>query len=218
VSGLFVTVEGIDGTGKSTQVRRLAAALRAEGREVVETLEPGGTALGRALRELLLHTDGPVDARAEALLYAADRAQHVARVIDPALAAGAVVLCDRYLDSSIAYQGAGRSLSADEIRGLSLWATGGRLPDLTVLLDLPVAEAGVRRARKGEAPDRLEREDGAFHERVRRAFLDLADAEPERFLVVDARQSADRIAARALDRVHALHPASDAAHGVSGGR
>jgi dTMP kinase len=185
VTGLFVTLEGGDAVGKTTQAERLDEWLTARGRTVVRTREPGGTELGLAIRDLVLHRDGHVAPRAEALLYAADRAHHVATVVEPALARGDVVLQDRYLDSSVAYQGAGRVLDADEVRGLSLWAVGGLLPRLTVLLDLDPRVGRTRRAGR-EQYDRLEAEDDAFHQRVRDAYLRIAEAEPGRFLVVDA--------------------------------
>ncbi|HEY0375071.1 MAG TPA: dTMP kinase [Amnibacterium sp.] len=185
MTGLFVTLEGGDAVGKTTQAERLDEWLTARGRTVVRTREPGGTELGLAIRDLVLHRDGHVAPRAEALLYAADRAHHVATVVEPALARGDVVLQDRYLDSSVAYQGAGRVLDADEVRGLSLWAVGGLLPRLTVLLDLDPRVGRTRRAGR-EQYDRLEAEDDAFHQRVRDAYLRIAEAEPGRFLVVDA--------------------------------
>lgn len=181
-SGLFVAFEGGDGAGKSTQAALLEQWLTGAGREVVCTREPGGTAVGRAIREIVLHGDH-VAPRAEALLFAADRAHHVATVVRPALRRGAVVLTDRYLDSSIAYQGSARALAREEIRDLSLWAADGLLPDLTVLLDVGV---GVGRARRGQVHDRLEREGDHFHERVRSGFLGLAAADPGRYLVLDA--------------------------------
>lgn len=202
--GVFISIEGVDGAGKSTQVRRLADELTRQGHDVVCTHEPGATPLGSHLRDLLLHADAPVDPRAEALLYAADRAQHVAEVIRPALERGSVVITDRYLDSSIAYQGAGRTLSAATIRDLSLWATDGLLPDATLLLDLPVAQALVRRNGTGEAPDRLEREQIDFHQRVRDGFLRLAQQDPERITVIDADQDGDVIAANVLRAVSEL--------------
>lgn len=194
MTGLFVTLEGGDGAGKSTQAELLEQWLHERGRSTLRTREPGGTPLGASIRELVLHGRGHIDARAEALLYAADRAQHIATVVRPALHAGTVVLQDRYVDSSIAYQGAGRELGGDEIRELSRWATRDLVPDLTVLLDLDVAE-GRRRldAARGRF-DRLEAEAAAFHERVRRTYLELAASEPDRFLVVDATLERDAIA------------------------
>ncbi|WP_051224769.1 dTMP kinase [Pseudoclavibacter soli] len=215
--GVFISVEGIDGAGKSSRIHQLALGLREQGHEVVETLEPGATALGRELRELLLHTEGPIASRTEALLYAADRAQHVAEVVEPALARGAVVISDRYLDSSVAYQGGGRELSAREIRELSLWATGGLLPDLSILLDLPVPTALARVAGGAGAPDRLEREHIDFHQRVRDAFLRFAAAEPERFRVVSADQVPERVDAQVRQAVDEWF-AAEAAVGVRGDR
>jgi dTMP kinase len=200
---LFISFEGIDGVGKSTQADLLEAHLVGLSREVVRTLEPGGSELGRDIRKLLLHS-GHVDARAEALLYAADRSHHVATVIRPALAEGKVVITDRYLDSSVAYQGAGRILGATEVRDLSMWAIQGLLPALTVLLDLDAASAVARRAKTGDAPDRLEREKVEFFEAVRACYLELAAAEPDRFLVVDARLSVDEIQAQIRARVDEL--------------
>nr|WP_246247555.1 dTMP kinase [Cellulomonas septica] len=199
-AGLFVSFEGGDGAGKSTQARLLAERLRAQGREVVLTREPGGTALGQTLRDAVLHGEH-VDARTEALLYATDRAHHVASLVRPALERGAVVVTDRYLDSSVAYQGTGRDLGADEVENLSLWATRGLLPALTVLLDL---DPDVGRARLTSAPDRLESEGDDFHRRTRLAFLDRATADPDRWLVLDATRPADALAAVIGDRVEAL--------------
>ncbi len=200
---MFISFEGIDGVGKSTQADLLEAHLVGLSREVVRTLEPGGSELGRDIRKLLLHS-GHVDARAEALLYAADRAHHVATVIRPALAEGKVVITDRYLDSSVAYQGAGRILGANEVRDLSMWAIQGLLPALTVLLDLDAASAVARRANTGDAPDRLEREKVEFFEAVRACYLESAAAEPERFLVVDARLTVDEIQSKIRARVDEL--------------
>lgn len=174
------------------------------GREVVRTLEPGGTELGVEIRHLLLHRKGEVAARAEALLYAADRSHHVATKIRPALEAGKVVITDRFLDSSVAYQGAGRELSITEIRDLSLWAVNGLLPQLTVLLDLDATSARARREQTGNEPDRLEREKVEFFEAVRACYLELAAAEPKRFLVVDATKTPDEIQAVIRERVLGL--------------
>ena len=192
MSGLFVAFEGGEGAGKSTQIALAAQWLRVRGHEVVETREPGGTALGRELRGLLLDPGSQVTPRAETLLYGADRAQHVETVIRPALAAGQVVLTDRYLDSTLAYQGAGRGLGA-EARVVTSWATAGLLPDLTVLLDLDPA-IGLARAENRAAPDRLESAALSFHQAVRQGFLDLAAAEPARYLVLDATQPAEALA------------------------
>jgi len=168
--GFFVALEGGDGAGKSTQARLLAERLRAQGHEVLLTREPGATELGLRIRELLLH-GGDVAPRAEALLYAADRAHHVATVVRPALARGVVVVTDRYVDSSVAYQGAGRHLDGDEVASLSMWGTEDLLPDVTVLLDLDPARA---RGRLGSDLDRLEREPAEFHAAVRERFREIA--------------------------------------------
>lgn len=184
-----MTFEGGDAVGKSTQAAALQAWLLQQGRDVLRTREPGGTVLGEAIRELVMHREWAIAPRAEALLYAADRAHHVATVVRPALERGALVIQDRYLDSSVAYQGSGRVLDPGEIRRLSLWAAEGLVPDLTVLLDLPTDVARARRS--GRDYDRLEAEGDAFHERVRTAFLGLAEAEPDRFLVLDAAQPVD---------------------------
>jgi dTMP kinase len=196
---MFITFEGIDGVGKSTQLDLLEKHLQTNGHTVVRTLEPGGTDLGQEIRHLLLHRKGEVAPRSEALLYAADRAHHVATLIRPALAAGKVVLSDRYFDSSVAYQGAARELDVAEVRGISLWAVGNLVPDLTVLLDLPANEAMARRSSKGTEPDRLEREQVEFFERARDEYLKMS-AE-ERFLVIDASQSAEQIHQVVLDRL-----------------
>lgn len=200
--GLFVAFEGGDGAGKSTQSRLLGQWLTDLGYAVRHTREPGGTALGRQVRELLLHgEDGSVSPRAEALLFAADRAHHVASVVRPALERGEVVLTDRYLDSSVAYQGAARALGHEEIRDLSLWAVEGLRPDLTVLLDVSAHQGRVRR---GAVHDRLEREADDFHDRVRRGFLDLAAREPNRYVVLDAARPVEELATQIRERVAPL--------------
>lgn len=188
--GVFITFEGGDGSGKSTQIQSVRDWFESRGREVIVTREPGGTELGTEIRRLVQNGPEDVDARTEALLYAADRAYHVATVIGPALERGAVVLGDRYIDSSLAYQGAARSLGVDEIASLSAWATRGLYPSLTFLLDLP-PEVGARR--RTDAPDRMERESMDFHERVRHQYLRLADAEPERIVVIDAVGTVDEV-------------------------
>jgi len=187
--GLFIALEGGDGAGKSTQARLLRAWLEGLGHTVVMTREPGGTEFGRTVRELVLH-GGHVAPRAEALLFAADRAHHVETLVRPALARGDVVITDRYMDSSIAYQGAGRDLGVDEVRELNVWATGGLPPALTVLIDL---SAAVGRARRGGVHDRLEAEADEFHGAVREHFLALAEANPDRYLVVDGERSPEEI-------------------------
>jgi len=199
-TGLFVSLEGGDGAGKSTQAAMLRDWLEEAGREVVLTREPGGTELGRLLRDAVLHGDH-VDPRTEALLYATDRAHHVASLVRPALERGAVVVTDRYLDSSVAYQGSGRDLGADEVEALSMWATQGLLPALTVLLDLdPV----VGRSRLTGDLDRLESAGDEFHARTRQAFLDRAAADEDRWLVLDATAPADQLAAAIRGRVAGL--------------
>lgn len=196
---MFISFEGGDGAGKTTQLESLAEYLRELGYEVVTTREPGGTELGKNIRQLLLF-GGDVSPKAEALLYAADRAHHVATLIRPALARGAVVLSDRYLDSSVAYQGAARLLGADEVRDLSMWATDGLLPDLTILLDVPVA-AGAERV--GHEQDRIEAAGDTFHDAVRREFLALAAAQPGRWAVIDGTASITEVADRVRTEVSA---------------
>jgi dTMP kinase len=203
-TGLFVTFEGGDGVGKTTQAALLEEWLTDAGRTVVRTREPGGTEVGVLIRDIVLHHRGEVAPRAEALLYAADRAHHIETLVRPALARGEVVIQDRYLDSSVAYQGAGRVLDAGEVRALSDWATEGLMPDLTVVLDLPWEVARGRLQDARTRYDRLEAEAGEFHTRVRDAYLGLAAAEPERFLVVDATLPVDDIAARIAERVEPL--------------
>jgi dTMP kinase len=192
--GLFVAFEGGEGVGKSTQIERAAAWLRSVGADVLPTREPGGTPLGEELRRLVLDPDGQVTPRAEALIYAADRAHHVDTVIRPALEAGTVVLTDRYIDSTLAYQGAGRGLTVSEARVVTAWATDGLIPDLTVLLDLD-PEIGLQRAGARASFDRLEAASLAFHRAVRAGFLALAAESPERYLVLDAQLDPDAIAA-----------------------
>ncbi|SEI87531.1 thymidylate kinase [Deinococcus reticulitermitis] len=193
--GLFITFEGPEGAGKSTQLARLAERLQAQGRTVTVTREPGGTPLGTRVREVLLDPALAIDPLPEFLLYSASRAQLVSDVIRPALARGEAVLCDRYFDSSLAYQGAGRGLSPDLLRALTREVTGGLSPDLTLLLDLDPATGLGRAAARGQ-PDRLEQADLAFHERVRAGFLALAQAEPGRFTVLDAARNVEEVAAQ----------------------
>ncbi len=195
--GTFIAFEGGDGAGKSTQARRLAATLEEAGREVVLTRQPGGTALGHALRDLVLHGEA-ITPRAEALIFAADKAQHVHEVILPSLARGAVVITDRYVDSSIAYQGAGRDLGSAEVAELQDWAVAGLTPHLTVLVDV---DPGEGRRRRGAVHDRMESEADSFHTAVRRHFHALAAAAPERYLVVDGTSSPEAIADLVWQRV-----------------
>ena len=204
-SGRFITFEGIEGVGKSTQLERLKAALEAGGREVVATREPGGTPLAERIRELVLHAAGePVPVAAVLLLMFAARAVHTENRVRPALARGAWVLCDRYTDASYAYQGGGRGVADAAIAPLAELAQRGLTPDLTILLDAPVATALARaRARRGAA-DRIEGEAVAFFERVRARYLALAAAAPQRIRVIDASRDADAVAvdvARAVDAV-----------------
>ncbi|MEU1885273.1 dTMP kinase [Micromonospora sp. WMMD987] len=205
-NGLFVVFEGGEGGGKSTQLETLAARLREQGRDVVVTREPGATVMGERIRAMVLEDSG-ADApspRAEALLYAADRAHHVATVVRPALIRGAVVISDRYVDSSLAYQGAGRTLPVEEVSWLSSWATGGLKPDLVVLLDIDPRTGLSRAAARNRGADRLEAESVAFHERVRYAFLDLAANDPKRYLVLDAARPIGEIAGLVARRVDEL--------------
>ena len=206
--GLFISFEGVDGAGKTTQVQQAHNYLQERGLRSLVTREPGGTPVGLTIRELVLHglaafpsvavTGGTdvVDAsddlapRTEALLYAADRAEHVAQVVRPALDRGDIVLCDRYLDSSVAYQAGGRDLSEDVIRRLSLWASQGLMPKRTYLLD---ADPSQSESRLDHEPDRLESAGDDFQQHVRQAFLQLAQNEPDRFLVIDATQSIDQV-------------------------
>lgn len=204
MTGLFITFEGGDGSGKSTQLGLLAEWLGQRGKNYITTREPGGTDVGNELREIILHRKGFLAPRAEALLYAADRAHHIHTVVRPALAEGTVVIQDRYFDSSVAYQGAGRVLAEDEVRDLSLWATEGLIPDLTVVLDVPADVLRQRRDSTRTVYDRLEAEADDFHERVRDAYQRLAEREPERFLVIDGQRPADDIQQEIRARVSAL--------------
>ncbi|MFD9499798.1 dTMP kinase [Streptomyces sp. NPDC060035] len=207
-TGFFLVLEGGDGAGKSTQVEALAEWIRAKGHEVVVTREPGATPVGKRLRSILLDVSSAgLSNRAEALLYAADRAEHVDSVVRPALERGAIVISDRYIDSSVAYQGAGRDLSPTEIARISRWATSGLVPHLTVLLDVAPETA---RERFTEAPDRLESEPPEFHTRVRSGFLTLAAADPSRYLVVDAGQESETITTVVRHRLDQLLPLSEA--------
>ncbi|MFB0616070.1 dTMP kinase [Streptomyces sp. AGS-58] len=208
VTGFFIALEGGDGAGKSTQAESLAEWIRAKGHEVVLTREPGATPVGKRLRSILLDVSSAgLSHRAEALLYAADRAEHVDTVVRPALERGAVVISDRYIDSSVAYQGAGRDLSPTEIARINRWATDGLVPHLTVLLDVPPETA---RERFTEAPDRLESEPAEFHARVRSGFLTLAASDPGRYLVVDAGQEPEAVTTVIRHRLDVVLPLSEA--------
>ncbi|MEP6853847.1 MAG: dTMP kinase [Pedococcus sp.] len=195
--GLFIAFEGGDGAGKSTQVTLLREALEAAGRTVTVTRQPGGTALGQQIRDLVLH-GAHVAPRAEALLFAADKAHHVDQLIRPALDRGEVVLTDRYTDSSVAYQGAGRDLGAQEIHDLNMWAVADLVPDLTVVVDISAQEG---RRRRGDVHDRLEAEADAFHDAIRAHFLAMAHGNPQRYLVVDGTQAPDEIHEVVLQRL-----------------
>ena len=217
MAGYFITLEGIEGCGKSTQCQRLAASLQEAGRAVLTSREPGGTRLGAKIRDVLLHTrHGGMGPRAELLLYEADRAQHVEEILRPALEAGKIVLCDRFTDSTLAYQGYGRGLDLDVVRQLNAAAALGLKPDLTILLDLP-ADVGMSRIRDraerlGSERDRIEQEDIPFHDRVRQGFLALAAGEPERIVVVNAEESFDEVSASirlvVMERLATMAPKS----------
>ncbi|MGI8897167.1 MAG: dTMP kinase [Pyrinomonadaceae bacterium] len=194
MAGTFITFEGIDGSGKSTQLRLLANFLRSQSGVVVVTREPGGTPVGLRLRAALLDTQEQVDPLTELLVFAADRAQHVRRVLRPALEAGQIVLSDRYADATKAYQGAGRGFSAELISEIVQLATEGLIPDLTLLFDLSVTKSSARTRRRSEGKqkgDRLDSEDAEFHTRVREAYLGLAAKEPERFRIVTTNGSVE---------------------------
>ena len=202
LGGVFIAFEGGEGAGKSSRARALASRLHAAGHDVVLTHEPGDSKIGPQIRAILLDVaNAGLDPRAEALLYAADRAEHVASVVRPALERGAVVITDRYVDSSIAYQGVARGLGADTIAELSRFATDGLLPDLTVVLDVPPV---VGRTRLAGPADRLEAETEQFHARVRQAYLDLADGSPDRYLLVDGTLPTEHVDAAILDGVKKL--------------
>jgi dTMP kinase len=198
--GLFIAFEGGDGAGKSTQVRLLAQALRARGRTVLVTRQPGGTELGAAIRDLVFHGDH-VSPRAEALLFAADKAHHVDELVRPALERGEVVLTDRYTDSSVAYQGAGRDLGASEVHDLQMWAVHDLVPVLTVIVDITAAEG---RRRRGDTHDRLESEADAFHEAIRQHFLTMAAEHPNRYLVLDGTEPPERLHDQVMARLEAM--------------
>lgn len=204
MGGAFITFEGIDGCGKSTQLRLLASELRMRGLEVISTREPGGTPLGKRLRTVLLDPQIEVDPLAELLLFAADRAQHVRKLLRPAIESGSIVLSDRYADATAAYQGAGRNFTPEMIATVIGIATGGLKPDMTLIFDLPVAECLARTVRRTDGEnqtDRLDAEDAAFHTRVRDAYLQLAKSEPARVRVINASGSINETHAHVLDVV-----------------
>jgi dTMP kinase len=198
--GLFIAFEGGDGAGKSTQESLLREALESAGRTVTVTRQPGGTELGHQIRDLVLH-GAHVAPRAEALLFAADKAHHVDQLIRPALDRGEVVLTDRYTDSSVAYQGAGRDLGAQEIHDLNMWAVDELVPDLTVVVDISAQEG---RRRRGQVHDRLEAEEDAFHEAIRAHYLAMAQGNPQRYLVVDGTESPEDIHAAVVERLRSM--------------
>jgi dTMP kinase len=189
---MFITVEGPDGGGKTTQIRRLAERLADAGQPVLVTREPGGTSIGRELRRILLDADDALMPATEAFLMSADRTEHVHQVIRPALESGSIVLSDRFLDSTLAYQGGGRGLDMKLLRDMQSLATGGLVPDLTILLDLPVDE-GIARKRADADMNRLDHESLVFHERVASTFRDLARENPSRWLVIDATQDVEMV-------------------------
>ncbi|MBX3104501.1 MAG: dTMP kinase [Microbacteriaceae bacterium] len=202
--GLFITFEGGDGSGKTTQSELLVEWLEKQGRTVLTTREPGGTELGEELREIVLHSRGHITPKSEALIYAADRAHHIATKVRPAIERGEVVVQDRYLDSSVAYQGAARGLGTQEVRRISLWAVDQLLPDLTILLDLDENSGLARLPGSRTRFDRLEAEQSEFHRVVRSAYLELAAAEPERFLVLDATKPIDQLSEQIRTRVASI--------------
>ena len=203
MAGAFITFEGIDGCGKSTQLRLLASELRVRGLDIVVTREPGGTTLGQRLRAALLDVQEQVDPLAELLVFAADRAHHVRTLLLPALETNQIVLSDRYADATVAYQGGGRGFEPKLIRDIVQLATGGLMPDLTLLFDLSVAESAVRTRRRvaSKNTDRLDSEDVEFHTRVRDAYLEIAKAEPARFRVIDARGAVQETHEMVMDMV-----------------
>ena len=204
MSGIFISFEGIDGSGKSTQLRLLAGFLKMQGHDVLVTREPGGTPLGLRLRAALLDSQEHVDPLTELLVFAADRAQHVRIMLRPALEAGQIVLSDRYADATVAYQGAGRGFSPQLISEIVELATEGLKPDLTLLFDLSVADCATRTKRRTSGPqkgDRLDAENAEFHTRVRQAYLEIARAEPERVRIIETSGSIDETQARVKDAV-----------------
>lgn len=196
--GLFIVFEGGDGAGKTTQIEKLAKYLTDKNKQVLVTREPGGTVMGKSIRDWLLEqTEVEVDPKTEALLFAADRAHHMHTLIQPALAAGNIVISDRHIDSSVAYQGVARNLGIENVKNISLWAVGGIVPQLVIVLDIKVEVGQARLNRK----DRLDRESKDFHEKVNQAYLDLAKLDPAKYLVINAELPIDEIAAKIQARV-----------------
>lgn len=211
-NGLFIAFEGGDGSGKSTQSRYLAQHLETLGDTVILTREPGGTPIGDKLRSLVLdHGNGKIDARTEALMFAASRAAHVDQIIRPALHRGDIVITDRYIDSSVAYQGVGRNLGATPIRDLNAWATLGLRPDLTVLLDVPASTGRTRRHGRAVAEDRMEAESDTFHTNIREALITEAARNQDAYLILDARAPREEVAKAIQERVDNLRAARRAA-------
>jgi len=189
---MFITFEGIEGSGKSTQAELLVKYLRGKGLDVILTREPGGVEISERIRAILIERGLSISPKAELFLFLASRAQHTDELIRPSLQRGHIVVCDRYIDASVAYQGYGRRLPVEMIKRLNDWATGGLRPNLTVLLDLS-PEEGLKRVRRSKRMDRIEEEDLEFHRRVREGYLEIARSEPDRFLVLDASRSVEKI-------------------------
>lgn len=205
VTGLFVVLEGADGSGKSTQVTAVAAALSAAGREILVTREPGGSDVAETLRTLVLDPATDIDDMTETLIFAAARSDHITKTIAPALAAGKIVISDRFVGSSIAYQSAGRGVSEEAVADINRYATGGMTPDVTVVLDLDEAVAGTRRDDRGQLVDRMESAPDGFQDAVRASFLHQAEAAPQRHLVLDAAQPSETITAQILTHLKTQH-------------
>jgi dTMP kinase len=206
VKGKFITLEGGDGSGKTTLLEALKVALAKQGKTVVTTREPGGTPVGAAIRELLLHSKEPLSSSCELFLFLADRAEHVEKLIRPALERGICVLCDRFNDSTLAYQAGARGLDREEVRKLCLSACGNLTPDLTLYLDLEPKEAFARIGQMGKRQDLIEAEGIAFQRKIQAAFHQIAKEEPTRFIILDASQSKEEVAAQALKKIEALWP------------
>lgn len=204
--GIFITFEGADATGKSTQVNLLAAALKASGMDCVLTREPGGTPTAERIRELVLDPSIQVGERAELMLYLAARAEHVQKLIRPALAQGQVVICDRFMDSTLAYQGIARELGLQEVLAVNSFATGGLIPDITFLLTVEQEVAESRRVARGQCADRLEAEGLDFKERVRRGFIEVQQLYPQRIILIDANRDIEQIHAEIMAYINKIFP------------